>query len=120
MTRPALLRAIYQELRSSLGPTATAGDVVRLAHLLLRSYVDELPPDTDPGYETARGSKPFASLPVDLAMRDGGWRVLEYESDLMMSLRDRDISALARFRPLIEKYLGPEWQHQALTGQLSP
>lgn len=120
MSRPALLRAIYHELRGSLGPTATAGDVLRLAHLLLRSYVDDLPPDADPGYETRRGSKPFSSLPVDVAMSDGGWRVLEYESELMMSLRDRDISALARLRPLIEKHLGPEWQHQALTGQLSP
>jgi len=120
MRRPALLRAIFQELRFSLGPTASAGEVLKLAHLVLKAYVaDSTTGEWDPGYEHNRGSKPFASLPVDLAMSDGGWRILEFESENSRFLQDRDISQITRLRPLIEKYLGPEWQHQSLTGQLS-
>jgi hypothetical protein len=116
MQRPALFRAIYTELRSTLGKDVPAADLMKLAATLIRGYAVE----TDGVEEDGRigTSRQFGSLPVDEAMRDGGWRVLEFEVRHMYSSDDRDAGALSAFRPLIEKYLGPEWQHPLLTRPL--
>tara|TARA_R110000868_G_scaffold33659_2_gene122019 strand:- start:2466 stop:2813 length:348 start_codon:yes stop_codon:yes gene_type:complete len=115
MQKPALLRAIYAELRSELGSEAAAGDVLRLAHAILLFLTDD---EDLTGFGQPPPSRSFVSMPVDEAMSDGGWRVLEFELGYQASIDNvgaRDFNVL---RSLIEKYLGPEWQHQTLTGQL--
>jgi hypothetical protein len=116
MQRPVLFRAIYAELRSTLGREVPAADLLKLAFEVMRAYAidqDGLPEDGRIGF-----SRLFASLPVDEAMRDGGWRVLDFEERRVYSRDDCDVGALTALRPLIEKYLGPEWQHPTLTRPL--
>jgi hypothetical protein len=116
MRKPALVRTIYAELRSSLGNEASAGDLLRLAHLIVRAHteqIDELADFGRPG-----DGRSFATLPVDDAMRDGGWRILSFEAHRLEYLDDVDVGFIAALRPLVERYLGPEWQQQLLVGQL--
>ena len=116
MKKPALIRAIFAELRFSLGPETPAGDIVRLAHLILRAHTeerDELSEFGRPG-----DSRSLGSLAVDEAMSDGGWQILSYEAHRLEYMDDVDKGRITEIRPLIEKYLGPEWQQQQLTGQL--
>ncbi|HEX4159096.1 MAG TPA: hypothetical protein VHY79_11520 [Rhizomicrobium sp.] len=111
MRNPARLRAIYFELRKATGSDVPAGDLLRLAHVILKSYVD----DEDVRDDSLREPGPdraFAALPVDEAMKDGGWRVLHYELK-----RDSDIDhvspeELCELRVHIRKFLGPEWPQQ--------
>lgn len=108
MQTPALVRAIYAEIRNGL-PDLPAGEALELAHRLYRAYAsnpDELRPF---GQEIA--SRSLAVLPLDEAISDGGWRVMEYEYHRAAEFDDLDTEALSAIRPIIEKYLGPEWQH---------
>jgi hypothetical protein len=116
MQKPSLFRAIYSELRNSLGPEAPGAELLRLAHLILRAYTADTGKidENDWAYK----GRSLVSLPVDEAMRDGGWRILEFENENLSTIDDRDNTVLVAIRPLIEKYLGPEWQHHFLTGQL--
>jgi len=111
MQRPALLRAIYAELRLSLGAEPPGGDLLRLAHLIVLA-ADDVEQDESDG--RSGGSQPFFTWPVDDAMSDGGWRILAFEKDAF-SLEDRGRDIAFNTRLLIEKYLGPEWQHPKLT-----
>jgi hypothetical protein len=116
MNKPALIRAIFAELRYSLGPDVPAGDLIRLANLILRAHTE----DKDGLDEFGRPSEgqSLGALEVDKAMSDGGWRILAYEAQPREYFDDIDQGLLGAIRPLIEKYLGPEWQHQQITGQL--
>lgn len=108
MQKPALVRAIYAEIRKGL-PDLAAGEALELAHRLLRAYVtdtDQLKPF---GQEV--DDRSLARLPLDEAIRDGGWRVMEYELHRAAAFEDLDSETFAAIRPIIEKYLGPEWQH---------
>lgn len=116
MRKPAQIRAIYAELRQMLGEEAPAGDLLKIAHLFLRAYSDT--PDELREFGVAGESRPFLTLPVDEAMSDGGWRILTFERERSTFLDLRDPVAMAKFEPLLSKYLGPEWQHFRLTGQL--
>lgn len=109
MRKPDLLRGIYAELRRGLGPDVPANDLLKLAHVILRSYTDDGKQDDYPSTTSARA---FVSLPVDEAMRDGGWRVLEFERMRGILVDNIDSDTVADVRPLIEKYLGPEWRYQ--------
>lgn len=116
MQRPVLFRAIYAELRSTLGREVPAADLLKLAFELMRAYAldqEGLPEDGRIGV-----TRSFSSLPVDEAMRDGGWRVLDFEERRAYSRDECDAIALTTLKPLIEKYLGPEWQHPELTRPL--
>lgn len=99
-----------------LGDEAPAGDLLKIAHLFLRAYSDT--PDELREFGVAGESRPFLTLPVDEAMSDGGWRILTFERERSAFLDLRDPVAMAKFEPLLSKYLGPEWQHFKLTGQL--
>lgn len=116
MRKSAQVRAVYAELRQMLGDEASAGDVLKLAHIFLRAYSD--PPDEMREFGVAGESRPFLTLPVDDAMSDGGWRVLIFERERSAFLDRRDPIDMARFEPLLTKYLGPEWLQYRLTGQL--
>lgn len=116
MQKPALLRAIFAELRAGLGPEVAARDILKLAHVILRSYTEELEDTAD--LNDKPGRLPFWAAPVDEAMRDGGWRILEYETAQRSSVDDLTSGETNLLRLMIERYLGPEWRHQTLQGQL--
>lgn len=116
MQKPALIRAIFAELRASLGPDVPAGDLIRLAHLIVRAHTEEQDELAEFGRQGE--SRSLVSLAVDVAMADGGWRILEFEAHKREYLDDVDRERVCVIKPLIQKYLGPEWQQQQLTGQL--
>lgn len=111
MRKHDVLRAIYVELRATLGPEIPAGEVIRLANLILRAYsgLDHESIDDHSGSRTS-----IVSMAVDTAMQDGGWRVLEFEES-QCSLHERDYDVMLELRPIIEKFLGPEWKHPSPT-----
>lgn len=107
MQKPALVRAIYAEIRRGL-PDLPAGEALDLANRFLRAYT--IDPDQMRGFGQEVEGRSLARLPVDEAMRDGGWRVMDYEFRRNAELDDLDAGTIAAIRPIIEKYLGPEWQ----------
>lgn len=82
-------------------------DIARLAHLILRSYSEE---DVIDEYGQSSDGRSFLSLPVDEAMKDGGWKVLFFE---LRTSTDLDRMESADFYTLhrhVAKFLGTEWQ----------
>lgn len=112
MRNPAKLRAIYAELRRAAGTDVSAGDLVRLAHLILRTYNAET--DSVDDYGRPADSRAFCSLPVDEAMMDGGWRVLTFEAKRRYGIDDVDTQELAILKTYVTSFLGPEWQQRIL------
>jgi hypothetical protein len=116
MRKAQLLKEIFAELRAGLGPEVAASDVIKIAHVILRSYSEEI--DNHAQIYFGRSHHNFSSMPVDLAMKDGGWRIMEFELENNSKLDDINPAKRNALRHLIEKHLGPEWQHQTLQGQL--
>lgn len=123
MRRPQLFRAIYRELRSSLGPEVPGGDLVSIAYAIIQAYIeDRREPDE---FGRPRPSRALLYLPVDEAMKDGGWLILKFENELLSclefenehlsALNDRNQMALSLVRPFLDYHLGPEWRHPVLT-----
>ena len=116
MQKPQLLRAIYAELRTTLGPDVSVGDAVKLAHLILRSYQDD-----DNGADGFPKDYSTRSLPhraVDEAMNDGGWRILEFEEKRLELAKTETSHEFCEIDLIVRKYLGPEWRHLRQMGQL--
>ncbi len=109
MRKPALIRALYAELRQMLGSEVADGDVLKLAHHFVRAYGDA--PYQLSEFGVAHDSRPFSSLPVDEAMADGGWRVLYHERRVTswIDLREKSLE-LAKLAPVLDRYLGSAWQ----------
>ena len=120
MRKPGLVRAVYAELRAMLGDTHASGDLLKMASLLVSAYQDPL--DELAEFGVAHEGRPFSSLPVDEAMGDGGWRILYFESKRHDSWRDvRDPVMVSRLTAILNRRLGPEWQHYDWIGNaLSP
>ena len=78
MQRPAQIRAIFAELRAALGQEAHARDLLQLAHLILRAHEA---PSAEEDIVVPIGRTPLFALPLDIAMEDGGWRVLNFECE---------------------------------------
>lgn len=116
MNKSALLRRVYAELRDTIGPAASSGDVLRLAEIIVRAYTDET--STLVKVTDAVESRAFFRLAVDNAMRDGGWRVLEFELEANFGLDDPSSSDLMNIRKALQKYIGPEWRHPIQTASL--
>lgn len=111
MQRPALIRAVYAELRASLGAEAPGGDLLRLANLIVLAMAEAAEQD-DLDEESA--SRAFITLPVDDAMSDGGWRILAHEKGLG-PLEDIGRNSGISLRLILNRILGPEWRHPELT-----
>jgi hypothetical protein len=110
MQKPARLRAIFSELRRAAGPEAPAGDLIRLAHLILRAYSTDI--DELDGFGRPVDNRAFFALPLDFALRDGGWRVLCFEAKRGFQIDDMDPADLAILKVHIQRFLGPQWQQQ--------
>ncbi len=76
MRRSEKITAIYRELRQAVGLKATAAEVLACASSLVDLFSLE---DEAPGYDPRTGRQPFDMLPVDVALADGGWRILSRE-----------------------------------------
>lgn len=106
MQKSAQLRAIYAELRSA-GVEAPASDLLKIANFILLTFssVDSLDPE-----ELNFEGRPFFGLPLDKAMDDGGWRILEFEARrLGIGLEELPPEANALFIQRLRKAMGPEW-----------
>ena len=117
MRKADLLRAIFAELRRNVAADIPDGDLLRFAHLILQSQVAKVDVLNEFGLSRERYS--LFRAPLDEAIKDGGWSVLEFER---RSARNDDEDAFDRapFKSLIESYLGPEWQHHRWIVPLSP
>ncbi len=72
----AKVRAVYRELRASVGTKASAAEVLACAASLVELFSVE---EGLPVYDLHEGRRPDDMLPVDVAMADGGWRTLARE-----------------------------------------
>lgn len=117
MLKRNLVKAVYEELRaSSAGTDVAAIDLLRLAQHIVRAYTD--PDSAFEETERQREFRGFHQLAVDDAMNDGGWRILEFEHPGIVSYCDPSTTDITLRRYRIERYLGPEWRHPPLMGQL--
>jgi 2-polyprenyl-6-methoxyphenol hydroxylase-like FAD-dependent oxidoreductase len=106
----AKLLAIVDELRRELGPGVPTGALLRLAaHIIVAATTE---PDELGGFGRPGESRPFAILPCDEAMEDGGWRVLAFERRRDGDLDNLDHDELEQLEDRLERFLGPEWQYR--------
>jgi hypothetical protein len=109
MRKSDKLREIYAELRST-GIEAPASDMIRLAHIILRAYgVDD---DDVDEFGRPRDGRSIVRMPVDEAMTDGGWRVLEYEARRNGSIDDLEPDQVEGFRRQAQRLSGAQWHYQ--------
>lgn len=78
MSRATQVLAIYTELRRVAGPTLAAKDALRLAHLIVRAHY--APDSAGEEWGTPGKLRSLGVLPLDEALADGGWAVLDYEA----------------------------------------
>jgi hypothetical protein len=109
MRRSEKLKEIYAELRAT-GIEAPASDLIRIAHIILRAYSGE--DEATDEFGRPREGRSLADLPVDKAMEDGGWRVLEHEERRSNNIDDLDPERLESFRHQAKKVTGTQWHHQ--------
>jgi hypothetical protein len=77
VNRPQQVREIFAELKQVFGVRVAAGELVRVANALLETYRSlDIEHYGDFGYPK---QDPYFALDVDKAMRDGGWKVLNFE-----------------------------------------
>ena len=109
MNRPALIRAIYSELRASLGPQVPSGDLIKIANAILRGYGSHVTPPPDE-FGIARPSRAIEFLPVDEAWNQG-WRLVRFEREShSTTFDDWDPEVRAAVIHKLRGYLGPEWR----------
>ena len=83
MARPLPIRDVYVALRRLLGEKAGSADTLNFAAHLIQFCLVQRGQDSrsDTRGDYYREETSLDTLPVDLAMQDGGWRVMEYEND---------------------------------------
>jgi hypothetical protein len=109
MRRSEKLRQIYRELRLA-GVEAPASDLVQIASLILRAYSGDT--DEVDDFGVPRDTRSLVHMPVDSAMEDGGWRVLEFELKQSRSIDDLDPERLHYIRRIARKVIGSPWHYQ--------
>ena len=107
MRKSVKIREIYRELRYATAGTASAIDLIRLAHLILKSYNFE--DDSSFKFQDQVKLREISFLPLDEALSDGGWRILNFEQQDRKTLDDERVS---QYRDEIERLLGSEWPNQ--------
>jgi len=80
MNRPSKVRMVYQELRAVLGDELPAKEALQSAALLVELFDKD---DADFGASIQEQRATFDELPVDVALADGGWRVLSREKSIL-------------------------------------
>ena len=85
MNRPQQVRAVFQELRQTVGHLYSAAELLEKAAALVHLFLDD--DDDNPLYrESMAGRVPFEERELHDLMADGGWMVLNhayrYDRDL--------------------------------------
>lgn len=78
MQRSTLIRNVYAELRQTVGNRLSPRETLEQAVALVDLVTDQ---DDGPDFDDYEGRLPFSNQDLDLAMADGGWRVLSYETN---------------------------------------
>ena len=87
MNRSQQVRAIFRELRRSVGTRATSKEILECAAALVDLFDND---DRSSGYVDRMGGLPFDNWALDVAMADGGWRILRYETERERGLAEED------------------------------
>ena len=77
MNRSTQIRQVFAELRYSLGDRVSACDALEAAASLVDLFTIE--EESEPQFSLRTGGVPFSQWALDVAMSDGGWRVLRNE-----------------------------------------
>jgi hypothetical protein len=105
MQRSKIVKVLFWELRAA-GVEGSAKDILRLAHFLLQSHLGEIGREDDFGRVV--DSRALPGLPVDIAMADGGWRLLEFENSRARHL-DSEVNHDAAGRSKLKRIIGSLW-----------
>ena len=104
MNRPKQIREVYTELRRQLGNNVPSGDVLEAASTLVDLF--SIPEDeASPQFDLRIGGVPFYLWSTDVALADGGWRVMGYEPAFAREIEEQEeceVSALRGFRTISE------------------
>ena len=83
--RPKKIRAIFWELRATLDSSFSSREILELASEILKSRDEQR---VDRSHQEYRGSGLFFERDLTSAFSDGGWHVLDYESDRLNKIYD--------------------------------
>lgn len=75
MTKSGKIRHIFNELRDQVGDRASSREILEWAHAL----VEVASKESMPACNLRRGRIPFENLSLDIALADGGWKILSHE-----------------------------------------
>lgn len=89
MNRPQQVRAIFQELRRTIGDQFNARELLEQAAALVDLFTV---PEDNTRFELRKGGVPFEEWSLSAAMADGGWRILHYEYHRNRSFYDDEDS----------------------------
>lgn len=87
MNRPQQVRAVFQELRRTVGDRFSARELLEQAAALVDLFAV---PEDNTRFELRRGGVPFEEWSLDVAMADGGWRILNYEYRQTLALKRQE------------------------------
>jgi hypothetical protein len=105
------IRVIFRELRKAAGPDVPASDLIKLAHVIFRAYNQE-PEERDGRFGTPRFRATIENMPVDTAMKDGGWAILYFEKEQRDAFATETMEKRINIQRAVQKYLGEQWPHQ--------
>ena len=80
MNRPTRIRTLYNEIRETLGSEISSKEALQLAAHLVDVADDR---DVPSGANVREQRATFDELPVDQAIADGGWKVLNRENEVI-------------------------------------
>lgn len=109
------IRVIFRELRKAAGPEVPAADLIKLAHVIFRTYKRE-PEHREDRYGSPRFRPTIENMPVDVAMRDGGWGILYFEKEHFDAFAADTVAKRIADQRSVKKYLGERWPHQLVRG----
>lgn len=87
MNRPQQVRAVFQELRRTVGDRFSARELLEQAAALVDLFAV---PEDNTRFELYRGGVPFEEWSLDVAMADGGWRILNDEYRQTLALQRQE------------------------------
>lgn len=100
MNRPTRIRQLYNEIRETVGSEISSKEALQMAAHLV-DVVDDL--DISSGARIQEQRATFDELPVDQAIADGGWKVLNRESEVIRATFGGDdiwVGIKPRYQPI--------------------
>ena len=76
MNRSQQVIEVFHELRRSVDGRVSAHDILAAAASIVELMQEE---DDGPGFDFRVGGTPFENWAIDVALADGGWRVMWHE-----------------------------------------